>query len=301
MTAIAYQTTLQKPFARHFRSVMAAYVPSTAPVVVWQRVALEVILPGEFQLNFMNQVKSSPRSSVTASRGKVAVAMKSLSVVLVVLAIGALSWIYLPGLVTRLWPTLPQQVVAATSGSVLGGAFDQGAIAFKPAETTAVEAPEVIEHVEMPTRYLPDVDENLPQGSWIMIPKIGVVSELQWTETADEALDTGIWAVPEYGLPGSLNQPMIVAAHRYGYKWMWEGDYWKYHTFNLLPDTEPGDIVEIVHDQRKWTYEIYAGELNQEITDYSADLILYTCRFVTGDDRYIRYARLVQVDQDSQI
>lgn len=144
---------------------------------------------------------------------------------------------------------------------------------------------------------LPPQEDSLPQGNWLIIPRIGVRTEILESQIPEESLIRGVWRVPEFGQPGSLTEPMIVAAHRYGYNWWWKGEYWRYHSFYLLPDLEPGDVVEVIADQRKYVYEIYAGEEGTEITDYNADLILYTCKFLTSDIRHIRYARLVDPTQ----
>lgn len=186
-------------------------------------------------------------------------------------------------------PVVPTQT--QESGSPLGGDFELGA-----------RAGDVVPEKEEPekTPYLPEKNENLPEGNWLIIPRIGVRSELQATENYEDALATGLWQVPDFAAPGEYDLPMIVAGHRYGWKWWWKSDYWRYHSFYLLPDLEPGDIVEVVSDQRKWTYEIYAGEEGSEISDYDADLILYTCKYLSGPARFFRYARLIDLEKDSQ-
>ncbi len=147
--------------------------------------------------------------------------------------------------------------------------------------------------------YVPTKNPDLPTGDWLVIPRIGVRSELQPTKDPETALATGIWWVPDFGKPGEMDQPMIVAAHRYGWQWWWKTDYWRYHSFYNLPQTESGDIVEVISDQRKWIYEIYAGEEGTEISDYEADLILYTCKFLNSPVRYFRYANLVVPEEAS--
>ncbi len=146
---------------------------------------------------------------------------------------------------------------------------------------------------EVLERYLPDKSEGLPAGDWLVISRIGVNSRLQRTESEKEALDTGLWWVPDFGQPGDLLQPMIVAGHRYGWDWWWKNEYWKYHSFNKLPQLEPGDIVTVISEQRQWTYEIYAGEEGERISDYNADLILYTCKHLKSPVRIFRYAKLI--------
>ncbi len=159
------------------------------------------------------------------------------------------------------------------TGTPLGGEF-------------AAPTPEV--EIQKPPR-----DENLPDGNWLIIPRIGVNTEILESEVPEESLIKGVWRVPEFAQPGDTTEPMILAAHRYGYNWWWKGEYWKYNSFYLLPDLEPGDLVEVISDKRKYLYEIYAGEEGTEITDYDADLILYTCKFLTSDVRHFRYARLI--------
>ncbi len=149
-------------------------------------------------------------------------------------------------------------------------------------------------------RYLPPKSESLPEGDWLVIPRIGVRTELRATEDPEEALTQGVWQAPEYGQPGDQSQPMIVAAHRFGWQWWWQTEYWKYNSFYYLPDTEPGDTVEVISDQRKWVYEIYDGEEGKEIADYDADLILYTCKFLNSPVRHFRYARLVDTSASTQ-
>lgn len=173
-------------------------------------------------------------------------------------------------------------------GTPLGGNFADGT---QGSQTTAAPTP---------VPYQPPKDETLPQGDWLVIPRIGVRTQLRATDVADEALNEGVWMVPGYGKPGDMSQPIIVAAHRFGWKWWWQSDYWKYNSFYLLPDTQPGDIVEVISDQRKWTYEIYGGEEGQEITDYNADMILYTCKLLDSPVRHFRYARLINPEADSQ-
>ncbi len=142
---------------------------------------------------------------------------------------------------------------------------------------------------------LPPQDMTLPDGEWVVIPRIGVRTPLRPTEKPEDALDKGVWQVPEYGKPGENTLPIILAAHRFGWQWWWKTDYWKYNSFYHLPDTEVGDRIEIIADHRKWVYEIYEAQEGEEITDYEADLILYTCKFLNSPIRYFRYAKLIEV------
>lgn len=197
--------------------------------------------------------------------------------------------LFLPSMYYKIFPGEAVPVMPASSGTPLGGSFTQEPVA--------------------PSRYEPPFDPNLPEGDWISIPRIGVRTELRETADPDEALNEGVWWVPDFGQPGDLEEPMIVAAHRYGWKWWWntltdpedpQSLYALRNSFYKLPDTEPGDVIEIISGQRKYIYEIYAGEENNEITDYQADLILYTCKFLNSPIRHVRYARLINPELNTQ-
>jgi sortase (surface protein transpeptidase) len=187
--------------------------------------------------------------------------------------------IFAPHLYYLIIPTEVTPVLAQEEGTPLGGSFTQGA---------------------QRSTYMPPVDANLPEGKWIIIPRIGVRTQMHETADSAEALNKGVWLVPDFGQPGDRTKPMIAVAHRYGLKVWWESNYWKYHTFYNLPELEPGDRVEVIADKRKWIYEIYAGEEGEEITDYSADLILYTCKYLNSPLRHFRYARLVDPTVNTQ-
>jgi sortase (surface protein transpeptidase) len=85
---------------------------------------------------------------------------------------------------------------------------------------------------------------------------------------------------------------MILAAHRFGYL-TWTNAYRFKNSFYKLPELEPGDKAIVIWGQRKYTYEIYDGEESEEISQYGADLILYTCKFLESNVRIFRYGRLV--------
>ena len=228
-----------------------------------------------------------------------------------------LAVLFVPQLYFSIFPPQTIPVEATESGSALGGDFRLGS--FSPqkwkelsaasnagdsgvvgdATKTAGLVSDSGEVIRKPP-YTPPVDETLPEGQWLVIPRIGVRSALQATANYEDALKTGLWLAPDYGKPGTFDLPMIVAGHRYGWNWWWKNDYWKYHSFFLLPKLKPGDRVEVIADKRKWIYEIYAGEEGDEITDYQADLILYTCKFISSDVRHFRYARLIDPNADSQ-
>lgn len=212
-----------------------------------------------------------------------------LNIVISVVIIVSFAWLS-PKIYFHFFPVNTVPLESQQSGSPLGGDFELG--------TKAIDL--VKEKEQSKDDYLPPKQDFLPEGDWLIIPRIGVRSQLQPTENYQDALQTGLWLVPDFAKPGQYDLPMIVAGHRYGWNWWWKDDYWKYNSFYLLPDVEPGDIVEVISDQRKWTYEIYAGEEGSQISDYDADLILYTCKYLSGPARYFRYARLIDLERDSQ-
>jgi sortase (surface protein transpeptidase) len=145
------------------------------------------------------------------------------------------------------------------------------------------------------TIYQPEQDLSLPLENRLIIEKIGLDTEIleEPVERHEEAFRKGVWRVPDFGTAYNRELPMILAAHRFGYL-AWTNQYRRQNSFFNLPDLVPGDRVEVIWDQRRYVYEIYDGEEGTEISQYTADLILYTCRFIESDVRIFRYARLVQ-------
>jgi len=144
--------------------------------------------------------------------------------------------------------------------------------------------------------YLPEFDSSLPIANSLIIPTIGVNTEIRESslDEYEKALKNGVWRVTNFGTPRSVGSPIILAAHRFGYL-RWTNQYRHENSFFNLPKLEVGDTVEIVWNQRKYVYGIYASDEGTEITDYSADLILYTCNDLTSDIRIFKYARLLEI------
>lgn len=182
-----------------------------------------------------------------------------------------------PRVYFALFPPSTIEIKPKVIGTPLGGAFEENL------------QPKSQNH-----NYLPELDSSLPEGNWIIIPEIGVKANYSITENANEALQSGVWLSPDYGKPGDQGMPIIMAAHRFGWDWWWQSDFGKLNSFYRLPETKQGTIVELISDQRKWTYEVFAAEEGEEITRYDADLILYTCKYLSSSVRYIRYARLIK-------
>lgn len=139
---------------------------------------------------------------------------------------------------------------------------------------------------------LPAIDPTLPTDPYIVIPSIGVYSPISTISDYKEALKHGAWMVPNYGTPDNGSTPIIVAAHRFGYIY-WDANTRVKISFYNLPKTKVGDTIEIIWGQRRYTYQIYAATEGKAITDYSANLILYTCKYFDSPIRYFRYAKLI--------
>lgn len=157
----------------------------------------------------------------------------------------------------------------------------------KLAQTVAVEPVET---------YQPKVDPSLPLESRLSVPSIGVdtLIEEATSDNYEEALKEGVWRVSDFGTPYARTKPTILVAHKYGYL-KWTNLFRRKSSFYNLPKLEEGDVVEIIWRQRKYIYEIYATGEGEEITDYSADLILYTCESLNSPVRIFKYARLLEI------
>jgi sortase (surface protein transpeptidase) len=135
---------------------------------------------------------------------------------------------------------------------------------------------------------IPAFDQSLPKENKILISIIGVNSDIVENDNADEGLKKGIWIVPNFGTPESNNLPIIIAAHRFGYI-EWTKEFRETSSFYNLPKLKSGDRVQIIWNQRSYEYEVYKSEDSTQITDYNADLILYTCRMYNSPVRVFKY------------
>lgn len=161
---------------------------------------------------------------------------------------------------------------------------------------TAEEVSPQIEKAEPKVIYQPNLNPALTTESMLAIPSVGIETKLNeaTSENLEDALRIGVWRVPEFGTPYERKLPTILAAHRYGYL-KWSVPYRLKNSFYNLPKVKVGDTVEITYRQRKYVYEVYAEEKGTEITDYSADLILYTCESLNSSTRIIKYANLLEI------
>ena len=136
----------------------------------------------------------------------------------------------------------------------------------------------------------PPFDPSLPKENGLIIEKIGVRGEIHEGDNWGQILKTGIWRVPDFGTPEDDTLPIILAAHRFGYV-TWTSSFRTLNSFYNLPKLKVGNKVEIIWNQRKYVYEIYKSETGPAVTDYTANLILYTCELwnsATGIFKYLR-------------
>lgn len=143
--------------------------------------------------------------------------------------------------------------------------------------------------------FTPAFDPSLPTQNKLIIPSIGVDTQINQDsqDKYEDALMKGVWMVPDFATPVDQDKPIILAAHRFGYL-NWSDLYRFRNSFFNLPKLKEGDLVEIIWNRRKYTYEVYSTAEGDKINDYSSDLILYTCRDLTSSVRIFRYARLVR-------
>lgn len=144
--------------------------------------------------------------------------------------------------------------------------------------------------------YQPKLDKSLPMEDRIIITSAGIDTVINESshENYEVALTKGVWRIPEFGNPYDRKAPMILAAHRFGYL-KWSIPYRLKNSFFNLPKVKEGDVIEIIWNQRKYKYAVYAESKGEEIVDYEADLILYTCEDLSSEVRIFKYARLLEV------
>ena len=64
----------------------------------------------------------------------------------------------------------------------------------------------------------------------------------------------------------------------------------KLNSFYSLPKLVPGDTIKIIWNQRPFEYKVYSTSTGTEITEYKANLILYTCQMWNSPVRFFVYA-----------
>ncbi len=144
--------------------------------------------------------------------------------------------------------------------------------------------------------YQPRFDASLPKETTVRIPSIGVETTIHeaTVDNYEDALKEGVWRVADFGTPYLRSNPTILVAHRYGYL-AWSNLFRRQASFYNLPKLKEGDTIEVTWRQRKYVYAVYGESEGEDIADYSADLILYTCENLNSPVRIFKYARLLEI------
>src|SRR3990167_2654329 len=194
--------------------------------------------------------------------------------------------------VTPIWPYVFYRLSPGTS-DVLAATIGNTANVMEVSPGTVAGIPDSSQVKPPPTpESLPPFDPSLPEDNGIIIDKIGVRGQIHEGDDWAAILKTGVWRVPDFGTPEDTKQPMILAAHRWGYV-TWTNSFRTLNSFYNLPKLAVGDKIEIIWNQRKYLYEIYYSETGDKITDYSANLILYTCELWNSPVRIFKYAKRI--------
>lgn len=203
------------------------------------------------------------------------------------------------GTILLLIPALPwvyyRVNVEATSDEVetLTGFIGIGVtVGPTPTVTGSITPIPTVSKPPKPVFKLPEFDAALPAENTLRIPRIGVDTVLQEGTDSKKALYKGVWRVPEFGTPLKNDSSIILAAHRYGYI-EWSPTFRKTSSFANLPNLKVGDTFQIIWDQRAFVYKVYKMEENTQLTDYNADVILYTCKYLKSPVRIVVYAQRV--------
>lgn len=188
-----------------------------------------------------------------------------------------------------IWPHIFYRLSPQTSTALAQTIGDTLLITPTPTPTPSIVAPTPTPTLPPP---LPDLDPSLPTQNGMIIDSIGVRGEIHEGDYSEAILRSGLWRVPEFGTPENNTTPIIIAAHRWGYL-SWTAAFRKLNSFYNLPNLKIGDTVQINWNQRKFIYKIYAEDTGESITDYSANLILYTCQLWNSPIRIFKYAKRV--------
>lgn len=138
----------------------------------------------------------------------------------------------------------------------------------------------------------PDIDPSLPKENGLIIEKIGVKGQLHEGTDWENILKLGIWRVPDFGTPEDDSKPLILAAHRWGYL-DWSPAFRKLNSFYSLPNLKIGDTIKVIWNQRPYEYKVYSTSTGTKITEYNANLILYTCQLWNSPVRFFVYANRI--------
>lgn len=147
--------------------------------------------------------------------------------------------------------------------------------------------------VEPVKNLLPTLDKSLPEKNTLFIKEIGVSSTIFDGKDYKSALQNGPWIVNDFGTPPKNDPPIIIASHRWG-GIGWTKTERDRKSFYRLTELKNGDIIEIVWKQRLYKYKVYKTTESNKVTNYDADLILYTCKmYWESPIRIFKYAKRI--------
>lgn len=128
-------------------------------------------------------------------------------------------------------------------------------------------------------------------GNRIIVERIGIDTKIFESKVSKDALDKGVWRMPNFGTPINNYQPTVLSAHRWGADKL-SNEYRSKNLFYNLPNLKEGDIIKLIWNGEEYKYKINFMEENTYVSKLE-DLILMTCKYYNTPERIIVYAELI--------
>ena len=203
-------------------------------------------------------------------------------------AILVLMFYFLPNLVFGHIPGLNQTKVLGEAVREADTAYLDDQVLWQPGEIQG----------QTLRKIRPKYDLTAPEGKWVRSDRAEINAEMFTNDDIDNKrevnalLSKGLYLYPEYAGIGEIGKTVIIAGHHYN---MHMSALESKKSFQNLDKVQVGDRIEIVDDYKIWTYEVYKVEQAKEVTEETADLILYTCVFWWDSElRLFVYGNLVE-------
>lgn len=165
------------------------------------------------------------------------------------------------------------------------------ALSREPFSSEAVQLPDI--NAYPPIASLPELKPELGTTPKLIVPSIGIDTQIYPDYNERIALEKGVWLMSQYATPElNTNKPIILAAHRWG-RISLSREFRRQNLFYNLPNLKVGEEVSIIWQSREYKYRVSYKEESQNVTRLS-DLILITCQFVNSPYRIIVYAERIQ-------
>jgi LPXTG-site transpeptidase (sortase) family protein len=193
-----------------------------------------------------------------------------LGVVLMALPVAYLVAVNTPQIWYRINPAAVEEEIAILTRDPFAETF--GSITFVPRAFAEATEP----------------NPDLPKKNTLRINGIDVDTPILEGNNEHEILNKGVWRLPSYGTPTNNDKPIILAAHRWGPVYI-SSEYRSKNMFINLPNLKAGDKIEIIWNQRKYTYAVKKVETTPTVTQL-ADLTLITCKYFNDPARIMVYA-----------